>query len=129
MSAATSLTWEQEEILRLRDEVFDLKEALAAALAGPKVPDCMLPIEWKLPRAQAAGLITLYHAKGPVTIAGLGKVMCPRARAATYPTVVRAQINRLRHATKDRGIVVHSRWGLGYELDPASRKVIAAALK
>lgn len=37
--------------------------------------------------------------------------------------------NRLRHHTKDRGIVVHSRWGLGYELDQASRKVIAAVLK
>lgn len=127
---ASTLTWEQEEILRLRDEVYSLKLQLRQARAAVAAPTPVnLPAEWKLSRPQRLIVSILYEAQGVVSSFALDRAVRQMGDPDQRPNAGWIQAFRTRKALKPFGIEIINHRGLGYELTPASREIVRKALE
>lgn len=124
----TKLTAEQNELLDLRDRVFELEDEvrdLRKVLAG----ECQFPIEWRLRPASARLLSALLSApNGYRSYDALSQIVSP-TQVAVGSSLVKVQMAHLRSRLQPLGIEIATRWGEGYELPAASRRAISAALE
>lgn len=130
---APALTWEQEEILRLRDEVYDLKKKLAEALRAARSTDApatpRFPAAWKLPRNRALLLAMLFQTKGPVALCAIRDHIAQLAGPDSGTNLASIQISRLRKTMRPFGVEIVTHRGIGFELTVESRAIIKAAIK
>lgn len=130
---APALTWEQEEILRLRDEVHDLRQKLAEALRAARSTDApatpRFPAAWKLPRNRALLLAKLYQTKGPVALWAIRDHIAQLASPDTGTNLASIQISRLRKAMRPLGVEIINHRGIGFELTVEGRAIIKAAIE
>lgn len=122
----TKLTAEQNELLDLRDRVYELEEEvrqLRKLLAG----EARFPIEWKLQPGEAKLLSSL--AAAPQGYRSR-EALCRIISKLDDPqlTLVAVRISNLRRKLKPLGISILTRSHDGYELPPASRRALSALL-
>lgn len=125
---ASTLTAEQEELLTLRDRVFELEEE-NAALKRCLESQPMFPLGWQLTRTEAKLLSSFMNARG-------GFCSEERLRLALYgfgpersSNVIRVQLSRMRRKIIRHGVEIVCRRGDGWALPERARDVVAAAMK
>lgn len=123
------MTPDERIIARQRARIEELEEELRQMRAIAQPVD-ILPLEWKLQNSQQKPVLALAtapdgylsHERAFQIVARLSTECDPRL-------VVSQQIFRARPKLKPYGIEILTRWGLGYEMPPASRAVVKAALE
>ena len=89
------------------------------------------PLEWKLSPAQSRLLAALIEApQGFISYDRAANIVISFAEDSDNPkNIVAAQTCRLRSHLKQYGIEIKTRWSQGYEMPPASKAIIKAALE
>lgn len=127
MSAPAALTWEQQEILDLRDKVDDLQqenEHLRSLLSGAAAVSRVdrLSCEFGLTKAEAAVLWSLISsAPGFRSKEALLYAARRRDEAGETSNLVSVVISSLRKKVATRGVVIKTVWGTGYRIEQQSR--------
>lgn len=116
----SGLTPEQNEILDLRDKVYDLTEELEAARV--KVEPVPMLARWGVKGGYHDFLVSL-HRTGFLSHDEAKKV-APQLRKYMGTAVV-----ELRKRLKPHGVEIITRHGFGYEMPEASRDIITAAIE
>jgi DNA-binding response OmpR family regulator len=126
------LTAEQNEILDLRDQVYDLQQKLANCLEEARLdvgrPPRQFPRSWRLTPAEAA-MLGLFAASvdGFASRKDLHFVSA-RKNKYTGVKIVDVMVCKLRRKLRDTGISITAVWGAGYEISPESLAFLKAAL-
>lgn len=127
-AAAAKLTPEQEEILTLRDRVFDLEEEnaeLKRILSGGNADLVQFPPEWRLSRSEATILASLMAApEGRHTREALLALLYPHHEQDRSQNILSIFIRRIRTKLEPFGVQIVTRRGSGYELAAADRAII-----
>ena len=124
----TALTKDQNEILDLRDRVYELEDEVAklqkalakvcAARAG------RLPGEWKLRLSEENILLALAKAESALP-ANVLTVVLTKARTDNG---VRVHLHNMKRKLSDIGITVHTERGNGYYLSPEDKAKVLAVM-
>lgn len=126
----SKLTAEQNELLDLRDRVFELEEANAALrneLAGAQ-ERAAFPAEWRLTKSQSLLLAMLMTDPGGYrTSETLRRGLYPPDKKRC-PSVISMMVKRSRIRLRPFGIEILSCRGNGYVIPEASRALIKAAV-
>ena len=132
-AAAAKLTPEQEELLTLRDRVFDLEEEnaeLKRVLSGGDVDFVQFPPEWRLTRSEATILASLMAApEGRRTREAILARLYPYHEQDGSQNILSIFIGRIRTKLEPFGVQIATRRGYGYELSEADRVIIATKIE
>lgn len=133
--SAPALTWEQQEILDLRDRVDDLEqenEHLRSLLSGAGAGALdRLSIELALTKAEAAVLWSLVSSpSGYRTKEALQYAARRRGGDVDVASnLVSVLICSLRKKIATKGLVIATVWGAGYRIDQQSRSKVQSMIK
>lgn len=118
------LTKDQNEILDLRDRVFELEEEVRQLRSMLKpLCDERLPLQWHLTPAEERLLLVLARApEGYMSLEALRRAITVDPHAG--PNGVRVRVSRLRKTLGVHGVKIYTRWGGGYYLPPDSRELV-----
>ncbi|WP_026784230.1 helix-turn-helix domain-containing protein [Pleomorphomonas koreensis] len=111
----------REENDRLREQIAFLERALGL--------EFMPPVEWRLTPSEArvfGALCTRELMTRDVAMAVLYRDL---AKEEAYEKIVDVYICKMRKKLRPFGIEILNRWGVGYELTPESRAIIAERLE
>lgn len=129
--AASKLTPEQEEILTLRDRVFDLEEEnadLKRILSGSDEL-VQYPPEWRLTRVESIILASLMSApEGRRTREAILARLYPHHEQDGSPNILSVFMTRIRTKLEPFGVQIATRRGYGYELSAADRAIISTKI-
>lgn len=134
MSAPAALTWEQQEILDLRDKVDDLEqenEHLRSLLSGGAATNTVdrLSCEFDLTKAESAVLWSLVSSpSGFRSKEALLYAARRRDEAGEASNLVSVVISSLRKKVATRGVVIKTVWGTGYRIEQQSKVKIQRVL-
>lgn len=121
-----TLTAEQNEILDLRDRVFELEEALRGLTCAMSDDPMRFPPEWRLSPRESRALFVLVSCSKDVSISTL--LPAVSKSKTTDWRVVRVVMFELRRSLKPFGIKIDTVKGGGYALTEESKKHINSAL-
>jgi hypothetical protein len=119
-------------IRRQAARISELEEALRQARDSVRdSPVVIFPKAWGLARSHQKMLSALYVAPGCfVSTWKLRNIISSSDNDPLDPmAVVRVQLHYMRKRLLPFGISIACRWGFGYELPPASRAIIKAAIE
>lgn len=126
-----SLTAQERTIARQRERIEELEETLKQYQQRRHKgigPELLFPVEWKLTPRVGLLLQALYRASdGFLTHDAAIRALA--INSLNPFDVLDVQVHNLRKAVRTYGIEVINRHSSGYELPPASRAIIKAALE
>lgn len=112
----------RDRIEELEEEVKQLKETLR--------PNITFPSEWSLRPSGARLLAALYVAPSGYVSRDLAfKYLAFSDDSTAEKDIVGSQVFYMRKRLGPFGIEIKTRWGLGFELPPASKVIVKAALE
>lgn len=132
---APALTWEQEEILDLRDRIDELEQEnlhLRSLLSGAESGGCVdrLSAGLGLTKAEAAVLWSLLSStNGYRSKEALLHAACRRGDVDASSNLVSVIIYSLRKKIARKGISIGTVWGDGYRIDERSRSKLKSMIK
>jgi DNA-binding winged helix-turn-helix (wHTH) protein len=126
----STLTREQNEILDLRDRVYDLEQENAKLRREMRsLNGGTFPREWRLQPAHSAILHRLCASRsGFVEHSILLRAVADRTGHSPGLDTLRVHVYHMRRSLRPFGIRIFKRHGEGYELPATSRAIIEAAM-
>lgn len=115
-----SLTDVENELLDLRDEVYDLRQSNKKLMEALIPTGAVYPHEWGLTAQQATVLTTLWMSLRPISIESLETLLRKQGSIAKK-RILPVIILNLRQRT---GLTISTIFGFGYEMPPESKTAL-----
>jgi len=119
----------EDEVLDLRDQVYELLELNRKLLEAVAPTGAIFPPVWQLNPQQTIALALLWMRPGPVQSRLLHASITDTPVHADDSPIVRVTIYRLRQKLERFGIEIKTHSGHGYEILAQSREIIASSMK